>query len=213
MYLHEMNVPSPHDPRANQKNRTRAAIVDAAISLLAKGARPTVAEAAVEAKVSRATAYRYFPTQESLLIEAAAIGPVDAIENLLTEQSGADVRNHFMELQSALNALMLREEGAMRMALRAYLDAWFARDNKAANSPAIREGRRTRWISATLQPALDAMPAERARRLCAGLALTMGIESLVVMKDVCRLSDGEAHETLQWVAETLMDAVLNDNTK
>jgi len=208
-----MNVPSPYDPRANQKNRTRAAIVDAAISLLAKGTRPTVAEAAVEAKVSRATAYRYFPTQESLLIEAAAIGPVDAIERLLAEQAGTDVRSHFLELQSALNALMLREEGAMRMALRAYLDAWFAREDKAEKSPDVREGRRTRWISATLRPALDAVSVERARRLSAGLALTMGIESLVVMKDVCRLSDDEAHETLQWVAETLLDAVLADAKK
>lgn len=207
-YRPEMDVPSPYDSRANQKNRTRAAIVDAAIALLAQGSRPTVPQAAAEAKVSRATAYRYFPTQESLLIEAAAIGPVDAIEKLLSEQSGADARGHLLELQSALNKLMVREENVMRMALRAYLDAWFAREDMFEDKPDIREGRRTRWISATLRHLLDDVPAERARRLRAGLALTMGIEPLVVMKDVCRMSDGEACETLQWVAETLLDAVL-----
>jgi AcrR family transcriptional regulator len=36
-----------------------------------QGHRPTVAEVADAALVSRATAYRYFPTQEYLLFEAA----------------------------------------------------------------------------------------------------------------------------------------------
>jgi AcrR family transcriptional regulator len=55
--------------RANQKARTRAAIVDAAEALRAENGVPTVAEAADAARVSRATAYRYFPTQEALQVE------------------------------------------------------------------------------------------------------------------------------------------------
>lgn len=211
MYHHAMTVSPSHDPRANQKHRTRAAIVEAAVALLAQGTRPTVPEAAAAAKVSRATAYRYFPTQETLLIEAAAIGPVDAIETLLAEQTGDDARGRFLALQSALNALMLREEGAMRMALRAYLDAWFDHVGKGTRAPDVREGRRKRWIAKTLTPALEAMPGEKARRLQAGLALTMGIEPLVVMKDVCRFSNDEAQDMLRWVAETLLDAALSED--
>lgn len=208
-----MTVSSSHDPRANQKHRTRAAIVDAAVTLLAQGTRPTVPEAALAAKVSRATAYRYFPTQEALLIEAAAIGPVDAIEKLLAERTGGDPRGRFLALQSALNTLMLREEGAMRMALRAYLDAWLDHVGKGEQAPDVREGRRMRWIAETLTPVLDAMPPRQAARLRAGLALTMGVEPLVVMKDVCRLSDDEARAMLQWVAETLLDAGMNGSTQ
>ena len=64
------------DPRANQKARTRAAIVDAAERLRkTEGETPTVARAAEEAGVSRATAYRYFPTQEALLVEVAYLTP------------------------------------------------------------------------------------------------------------------------------------------
>jgi len=200
-----MAVPPSPDPRANQKQRTRAAIVDAAIALIARGARPTVAEAAAEAKVSRATAYRYFPTQDLLLIEAAASGPVKAIETLLARQEGEDARGDFLALQSELNTVMLREEGAMRMALRAYLDAWFASDSKGEPAIEVREGRRMRWIAATLAPALQPLPAQQARLLRAGLALTMGIEPLIVMKDVCRLSDADAREVLRWVAATLLD--------
>jgi AcrR family transcriptional regulator len=54
------------DPRANQKNRTRQAIIDAALGFIEEGVMPSVVEAAERAKVSRATAYRYFPTQPDL---------------------------------------------------------------------------------------------------------------------------------------------------
>src|SRR5580765_282004 len=65
--------------RARQRNRTRRAVIAAAAELVAHGQRPTVAEAAEAAEVSRATAYRYFPTQEMLLAEVALFaigGPV-----------------------------------------------------------------------------------------------------------------------------------------
>ena len=55
--------------RINQKRRTRAAILAAAGVLLEQDQRPTVAEVADAALVSRATAYRYFPTQEYMLLE------------------------------------------------------------------------------------------------------------------------------------------------
>src|SRR3954468_13563930 len=57
--------------RESQKNRTRKALVDAAESLLRAGGQPTVTEAAEAAGISRATAYRYFPTQDMLLAEVA----------------------------------------------------------------------------------------------------------------------------------------------
>src|SRR5689334_2091027 len=63
--------------RVNQKRRTRAAIVAAAKGLMSQGVTPTVAQAAEAALVSRTTAYRYFPTQDSLLLELAVDIDVD----------------------------------------------------------------------------------------------------------------------------------------
>lgn len=207
VYHNGMNVSSEYDPRANQKQRTRSAIVEAAIALLATGVRPTVTEAAAAAKVSRATAYRYFPTQESLLVEAAASRPVESIDAMLAAQADpADGRGNLASLQSAVYDLMAGEEAAMRMALRAYLDAWFDAHAKGDPAPDVREGRRMRWIAAALGPALAGLPGPQARRLHAGLALTMGVEPLVVMKDVCHLGDDEARDVLRWVAGTLFDA-------
>jgi AcrR family transcriptional regulator len=50
----------------NQKTRTRAAVLGAAVELLGQGAAPSVPAAAARALVSPATAYRYFPSAEDL---------------------------------------------------------------------------------------------------------------------------------------------------
>ena len=71
--------------RVNQKRRTRAAILTAAVELLEQGQSPTVAEVADAALVSRATAYRYFPTQEYLLFEAALESTRSDIDRELDE--------------------------------------------------------------------------------------------------------------------------------
>ena len=55
--------------RANQKTRTRRAIIDAATELVRTGSDVTMPEVAKLALVSEATAYRYFPDLESLLDE------------------------------------------------------------------------------------------------------------------------------------------------
>ena len=47
--------------RENQRARTRQAIVRAAGALFARGEKPSLDDIAAEARVSRATAYRYFP--------------------------------------------------------------------------------------------------------------------------------------------------------
>ena len=59
-----------HDGRANQKHRTRSAIVDATRDLVRSGAEITMPAVARTALVSEATAYRYFPDLPSLLREA-----------------------------------------------------------------------------------------------------------------------------------------------
>jgi AcrR family transcriptional regulator len=49
---------------------------------------PTVGDVAERADVARATAYRYFPTQEALLLETAFlgdIGPMRSLSGLIDE--------------------------------------------------------------------------------------------------------------------------------
>ena len=98
------------DPRANQKERTRAAIVEAATEIVRSGTTPTVQAAAEAAKVSRATAYRYFPTQDSLLHEVLYLTPsLESVENGLPGPDGQDTRAHVLWLLDTFNPIVLRE--------------------------------------------------------------------------------------------------------
>lgn len=195
------------DPRANQKQRTRGAIVDAAVQLVRDGATPTVAQAAEAAGVSRATAYRYFPTPEDLLIEVATVTPaMQPVEAVLAELGDdADPETRFLRVQETFNAVVVREEAQMRTALRAYLDNWLARRQRG---PELREGRRMRWLGRVLEPARGALSAKQRRRLECALALTLGMDGMVVMKDVCRLKDDEARDVLRWAGLVLLRAGL-----
>ena len=195
------------DPRANQKQRTRGAIVDAAVQLVRDGATPTVAQAAEAAGVSRATAYRYFPTPEDLLIEVATVTPaMQPVETVLAELGDdADPETRFLRVQETFNAVVVQEEAQMRTALRAYLDNWLARRQRG---PELREGRRMRWLDRVLEPARGALSAKQRRRLECALALTLGMDGMVVMKDVCRLKDDEARDVLRWAGLVLLRAGL-----
>src|SRR5689334_4192599 len=135
---------SRQDPRANQKARTRAAIVAAAHEHReARGATPTVAQAAAAAGVARATAYRYFPTEAAL-----------------AELPGGDAEERVLALLDAFNPIVFRQEEHFRRALWVYLDTWLRNHRAGDDAPAVREGRRMRWLDTALGP-LDDLPEDR----------------------------------------------------
>jgi len=205
-------MPATHDPRANQKQRTRAAIVEAATRLLREGVTPSVADAAEAAKVSRATAYRYFPTPEALLVEVAGVTPAyEPVEELVRSLEGGDAEERLAKFLGKANGVTFAEEAQMRMALKVYLDTWFANRGKGKGVPPVREGRRMRLFERVLEPACARLSKRQWRRLQAALSLTMGTEPMVIMKDVCRLGDKEAQEVLLWAAKALLKAGLEES--
>lgn len=210
MYHHEMTVSPRKDIRANQKERTRAAVVDAARTLMRAGTQPTVAEAAEEARVSRATAYRYFPTHESLLLEAGNIASAtEPVEALLENLQSQDPEERLLTLLDRFNPIVFTEEVTLRTALRTYLDTWLGNRGQEGRAIPVREGRRMRWLDKVLEPVRGELTDAQFRRLRSALALTLSIDAIVVMKDVCRIeSDKEALEVLRWAAAALMRAGL-----
>ena len=202
---------SQEDPRANQKARTREAIVEAARQLHRQGITPTVAQAAEQARVSRATAYRYFPTQEDLNIEVTDVTPkLVEVEKLVGSLTTEDVERRLLLLLDTFGQIVLAEEGQFRTALRVYHDTWIrSHRNGGNNAPTVREGRRMRWLDKVLEPLHD-LPEEQKQRLRAALALTMGPDSMAIMKDVCRLEDHEALAVLRWAATVLLRAGLEE---
>jgi AcrR family transcriptional regulator len=201
-----MGAGSSHE-RVNQKRRTRAALVSAAAELLRQGLSPSVAQVADAAQVSRATAYRYFPSPEMLLAEALLQPSVDpTIERALAAAAGQDVATHLDTLVHALQTATVAQEDAFRALLRLSL-APPLQGQRPALPASPRGGRRVRWIEEILAPVVPD-DGVRARRLVAALALCMGIEALVVLRDVCGLTAAEAEQASRWAAQALLQAGL-----
>jgi AcrR family transcriptional regulator len=200
--------------RINQKRRTRAAVLEAARHLLHEGQMPSVAEAADAARVSRATAYRYFPTQEYLLWEAALENARTDINHLLESTASSDEPAVRLDrLVQVLQQVTLEQEAAFRTLLQLSLEAHAnGGHNREAKEERLRGGRRIGWIEEALAPLGSSFDTDPAtfRRLMAALSLCMGIESLIVLQDICGLGAAEAVEVSRWAAQALLQAGLRE---
>ncbi len=196
--------------RINQKRRTRAAVLEAAKQLLREGQMPSVAEAADVACVSRATAYRYFPTQEYLLIEAALESAKTDINHLLERSAPSDDPAVRLDtLVQTLQQVTLEHEAAFRTLLQLSLEAHATgRQKREATEERLRGGRRIAWIEEALAPLGNSFDNDPVtfRRMVAALSLCMGIEALIVLQDVCGLEAAEAVEVSRWAAHVLLEA-------
>jgi AcrR family transcriptional regulator len=195
----------------NQKRRTRAAIIATARSILERGDTPTVAQVAEEAQMTRTTVYRYFPTQESLLVELSISMDIDEEFAQLLEGplEGAAPQERLVAVVDALNRYVADHEALYRTAQRHYLDAWLAAERAGeGHDRQVREGRRLQWISAALAPLADTVPDAELRRLHAALCLVMGGDAYTVLRDVCGLEPDDAIAIGNWAARALLRATL-----
>ncbi len=208
------NTSWEEEGRINQKRRTRAAVLEAARHLLHKGQMPSVAEAADAARVSRATAYRYFPTQEYLLSEAALESAKADIDHLLEMSApSADPAVRLDTVVQALQQVTLENEAAFRTLLQLSLESHATGgQNREAAEGRLRGGRRIGWIEEALAPLSNSFEKDPAtlKRLVAALSLCMGIEALIVLQDVCGLEAAEAVDVSRWAAQALLQAGLRE---
>jgi AcrR family transcriptional regulator len=200
------------DLRANQRARTRAAIMEATRQLIREGKVPTIAEAAAEARVSRATAYRYFPTQGALVreaVDAVLIQPVEWDERLGDVEGGLEER--LASLAGQMFELIADNEPLLRGALLLSLEQWakLQAGEELGEEPIQRGGRRG-GIKSALEPFEDKLDDETLRRLAIALAVIVGVEAHVVMRDIWHLDDEEAKSVTAWMTRAVAQAALPD---
>ncbi len=191
--------------RTNQKRRTRKALLDAAARLMREGRQPTFEEVAEEAMVSRATAYRYFPGVEPLLVEAALdIAMPDAEQLFAGPGAPVDPAERLKQADAAVDAMVHSNEAAIRTMLVHSLQQKLT--GAGGDALPARQNRRLPLIEAALAPARDAFGAAAADRLAKALALVIGSESMIVFRDVLQLGDEEARAVKSWMIDALVDA-------
>jgi AcrR family transcriptional regulator len=197
-----MNEMASQRERVNQKRRTRTALVEAAQRLLERGQTPTVADVADEALVSRATAYRYFPSHEQLLLDVVLERSIDEINRAVDASAGSgDAAARLRGLVSAIQD----EIGANEAGFRSLLQLSIAQSPSAEPTVAsIRGERRLQWIEQALEPIAGELDERSRLRLTNALALCVGAEAFVVLRDLCGLEPAEAEETLRWAALAML---------
>ena len=189
--------------RANQKLRTRNAIVQAAAELSRTGREVTMPEVARAAMVSEATAYRYFPDLASLLQEAIA-GQLPVPEDALERVAGsADP----VERIAAATEFLLRHVLSRQGVVRALIAATITRPGQANARPGLRFG----LIDSALAPldgTLGATDPAALTQLKRDLAVVVSAEALFTLTDVGGLDAEDAIASIVHTAATLTRAAL-----
>jgi AcrR family transcriptional regulator len=185
--------------RINQKRRTQRALFDAAIALSEEGRKPTFAEVAERAMVSRATAYRYFNSVEALISEAMFERAVRSPEESLAP--GADPAEAIASRAREFNRVLLADEVGTHVMERSFMAVWL--ENDAASRPP-RPARRMKHIGVVTDSLKDELPAAARKRLAQALAMVMGPEAVVALRDVAGASAQEALAASAWAAQALV---------
>ena len=147
------------------------------------GLTPTVEDAAADADVSRATAYRYFPNQAALL---AAAHPETGTSSLLPSDPPDDPEERVALVVEAFTKIIVGTESQQRTMLRLSLAADADADGRA--SLPLRQGRAIVWLTEALEPAREQLGDDGVHQTALAIRSVTGIEALIWLTDIGGLS-------------------------
>jgi AcrR family transcriptional regulator len=204
--------------RVNQKARTRAALLAAAVELVREGRPPSVPDAAERALVSVATAYRYFPTADDLWTEASFetmdFTELNADVDRALVAAGDDAAARLEVVVTRIGWDMLDNPLPYRTMAKLASERWFAQQHApAVESAPTREGRRHQWNQRVVEPLRGMFTDPERRRLVAALDLAWGTEAAISLIDVAGLEVEEAKRVMLQTAQWVLAAGLADAKK
>lgn len=196
-----MSTAYEHTGRTRQKQRTRDALLAAARTLIAQGGvAPSVEAAAEAASVSRTTAYRYFPTQEALLVAAH---PEVTRKSLVPDDAGDDPEARLLGAVEAFISIIIDTEHQQRTMLRLSLDP-----KTSSEALPLRQGRAVAWFEEALAPLRPRLTDTEIRDLVVSVRSAVGIESLVWLIDIAGLTRKQAAGRMLWSARAILRQTL-----
>jgi AcrR family transcriptional regulator len=186
--------------------RTMSLMLETARRLMQDGETPSVSEVAEAAGVSRATAYRYFPSQAALVsaVVNEALGPI--------LEWSSDLKDPEARVENLLSSSMPRifeYEATFKAALKLSLDQWARRQaGTLGPEPPFKRGHRVDLLQSAIAPLKKTLPRKSFARLAKALSLTYGLEVLIILKDLWGLDAGEIREVALWASSALVKSAI-----
>lgn len=186
----------------------RKILLDAAQRLMAQGLTPSVAELAEHAQVSRATAYRYFPSQSALIAAVVdeSLGPI-----LAWDSTAPDAATRVDELLRFAYPRLQAHEASLRAAIQVSLQQHAeASAGRAGNQPRLVRGHRIDILKRAIAPLAGTLTPAQQDRVAQALSLVYGTEVFLVLKDIWGLDQTEVTEVARWTASAIIRQALAD---
>lgn len=204
-----MSYSDETDAMSGTRKRTYQLLVTTALGLFEQGMLPTVSELAAHAGVSRATAYRYFPTQSDLISATvdASLAPIIA----WTPTPEDNTQQRITELLNLAYPQMFKHEGALRGALQVSLQQW-AKERQSSEYAEKRfiRGHRKEILLKVIEPLKAYYPQEMWDKVIKAFSLIYGSEVFLVMKDIWKMDDQQVIDMTQWMAKAILNQAKSD---
>jgi AcrR family transcriptional regulator len=171
---------------------------------------PSVPEVAVRSNVSRATAYRYFPSRSALITAVidSSLGPVRMLAS-----DNPDGRQRVRELFVQTFPRFKEFEPQLRAAAQLSLEQKALERAGLLEEEPYRRGHRVRILRHAIEPLTPMLTPASRLRLHHALSVVYGIEPYVILKDIWELPDRDVERTALWMANALIDAALRESAE
>jgi AcrR family transcriptional regulator len=198
----------PAPPARGVKAATFGLLLDTAIQIIRDGHIPSVPEVAVRSNVSRATAYRYFPSRSALVTAVIdkSLAPVRKLPS-----DSPDARERVRELFIETFPRFTEYEAQLRAAAQLALEQWALERAGLLEEEPYRRGHRIRILEHALEPFAGKLDRDVHKRLHHALSVVYGIEPYIILKDIWGLPNREVERVAMWMANALIDAALRES--
>ena len=162
------------------------------------------------AGVSRATAYRYFPSNEAVVMHATMPLLEEAGTRLQPPEPKETSPREVPEQASALVRTMagwaFDHENELRTLLRLSLAP-----ERANDTPRRGSTNRETWIASLIERLPEHVSEPARERLAAALVPLFGADAVVWTTDIAQLDRDTAVDVMAWMAAALVQATIDDS--
>ncbi|PHM64995.1 HTH-type transcriptional regulator BetI [Xenorhabdus stockiae] len=192
------------------RKRTYQLLINTALTLFEQGIMPSISELALKAGVSRATAYRYFPTQSDLIAATVntSLGPI-----LTWQPRSEKTEERITELMDFAYPRMFEYEVALRAALQVSLQQWIERRSLSSKprEKQLERGNRKETLSMVTLPMKNSYSPEIIDKVIKSFSIIYGSEIFLVLKDIWKINNEQVIEIAKWMAKAIMNQAIEDN--